>query len=203
METAERLIGEQGLEGVSLRQIRQAAGQRNSYAVQYHFGDLTGLLHAIQRKRLPEVELKRAELLALAEEQGRLTSSRALMDLLYLPLIEHRGRTGERDHARFVLAMLSSPEGLKAGLKPFDAMPVARHVLHLLQAANPHLSMALLLERQRLLAIMVLTSVFNRRSVCDADRDRAMIDDVLGMATAALTAPVDPANAALIGQDAG
>ena len=36
--TAERLFAEQGLDGVSLRQLAAAAGNANKSAVRYHFG---------------------------------------------------------------------------------------------------------------------------------------------------------------------
>ena len=61
--TAEQLFAERGLEGVSLREINAAAGQRNSSALQYHFGDRGGLIRAVLAKHQPEVESRRHALL--------------------------------------------------------------------------------------------------------------------------------------------
>jgi AcrR family transcriptional regulator len=189
VDAAERLIGELGLESVSLRQISRAAGQGNNYAVQYHFGDLAGLIQAIQRRRMPAVERRRAEMLAKVGEQGGLGDTRALTEVLYLPLIDLRAADGERRFARFVLAMLSLPDVGRFGDGLVEAMPSAMHALELLQALHG-MPMALILERQRLLAIMVLTSVFNRRPPYDLPaNDAAAIENALAMASAALAAP--------------
>ena len=44
---AETLFAERGIEGVSLREINAAAGQRNASSIQYHFGNRDGLLAAV------------------------------------------------------------------------------------------------------------------------------------------------------------
>ena len=43
--SAEQLFAAHGVDGVSLRQITREAGQRNTTALQYHFGSRDGLLH--------------------------------------------------------------------------------------------------------------------------------------------------------------
>lgn len=48
---AERLFAERGIEAVPLRDIGLAADQRNTFAVQYHFGDRSGLVKAIAEYR--------------------------------------------------------------------------------------------------------------------------------------------------------
>ena len=40
--TAEKLLGERGINGVSLREITREAGQRNASALHYHFGSRDG-----------------------------------------------------------------------------------------------------------------------------------------------------------------
>ena len=193
IEAAEALYGEHGLDGVSLRQISLAAGTGNNYAVQYHFGDAAGLIRAVLEQRMPDVERRRAQHLAKAKEQGRLSDTRALMDVLYLPLLEYVDRAGERSYARFVLALMSAPAGVEQRASAFHLMPIAEHVVDLIAQANPAIPPALLLERQRQVSFMVLTSVFNRREPWQDKRlDAALILDALDMATAALVAPAAP-----------
>ena len=192
IEAAESLYGHNGLEGASLRQISIAAGTGNNYAVQYHFGDAAGLIRAILTKRMPEIDLRMARLLSSLKAQGRLAETRALVELLFRPLFDHVNSRGERAHARFVLALLSSPAGAQqhaTGL--LNMMPIADHVFGLLNAANPDIPPSFLRERQRLITIMVLTSVFNRHTPYDAEEyDEALIANALDMASAALTAPI-------------
>jgi AcrR family transcriptional regulator len=60
---AERLFAEAGIEGVALRQINQAAKQKNISAAHYHFGSREGLVQAVLRFRLPELDRRRGQLL--------------------------------------------------------------------------------------------------------------------------------------------
>lgn len=188
VEAAENLFGVNGLEAVSLRQISLAAGTGNNFAVQYHFGDQDGLIRAILEKRMPEVERRRAQYLARVKADGRLDETRALMDVLYRPVFESQNSRGERAFARFVLALQNSLAHSES--EAFEYMPVAEHVVGLIERLHPDIPPALLLERQRLVSIMALTSIVNRRPPFTDRHDEALILNVLDMATAALTAPV-------------
>ncbi len=68
---AERLFAERGVDAVSLREINLAAGQRNTSALQYHFGTRSGLLRAVLAKHRPDVESRRHALLDEWEAAGR------------------------------------------------------------------------------------------------------------------------------------
>src|SRR5215470_8750592 len=47
LDAAERLFAERGVDGVSLREVNAAAGERNNAALYYHFHDRDGLVRAI------------------------------------------------------------------------------------------------------------------------------------------------------------
>jgi AcrR family transcriptional regulator len=53
-----------------MREIRIAAKQGNSGALQYHFGDMDGLLRALLERELPLLTERRKALLAVAERAG-------------------------------------------------------------------------------------------------------------------------------------
>jgi AcrR family transcriptional regulator len=191
LEAAEDLYGRRGLDGVSLRQISIAAGTGNNYAVQYHFGDADGLIRAILTRRLPEIGLRMAEQLARTNAEGRLGETRALVETLFRPVIDHINFHGERVHARFLLALLSSSAGVRHFAGVLNLMPIADHVFELLNTANPNIPRTFLRERQRLVTIMVLNSIFNRQGAYKDDGfDAALIDNALDMASAALIAPI-------------
>jgi AcrR family transcriptional regulator len=63
IRTAERLFGERGIDGVSMREVLEVAGQRNASALSYHFGDRDGLLAAIGDARRVGVDARRMQLL--------------------------------------------------------------------------------------------------------------------------------------------
>src|SRR5438270_11775123 len=71
LDAAERLYAERGLDGVSLRQITEAAGQRNNAAVHYHFGGRDGLVRTLFETRWAELEERRAAMLAELDAAGR------------------------------------------------------------------------------------------------------------------------------------
>ncbi|MET0340285.1 MAG: helix-turn-helix domain-containing protein [Polyangiales bacterium] len=190
IDAAEMLYAQHGIGGASLRQISAAAGTANNYAVQYHFGDMAGLLRAILEKRMPEIERQRAMLLAKAKTTQRLGDLRALNEVLYLPLIEHKSPDGERWFARFVLTLFTSSTGLRTSRGSEQLTPVSAHVLDLQSAALPSVPPRLLRERHRMIATMILTAVLNRHAPFDERADEAIADNALDMATAALSAPV-------------
>ena len=84
---AERLFAERGVDAVSLVEIGKAAEQRNRSAVQYHFGDKRGVIHAILDKHTPGIEVRRHEMLDELEDADALTL-RSLVEVLVLPAVE-------------------------------------------------------------------------------------------------------------------
>ena len=92
LDTAERLWGERGVEGVSLREIRIAAGQRNSSALQFHFGDRSGLLLALSRRHVPRLNALYDERYADVVAAGRQDEVAALVEVMVVPLADYLRR---------------------------------------------------------------------------------------------------------------
>jgi len=84
---AERLFAERGIDAVSLVEIGKAAAQRNRSAVQYHFADKRGVIHAILDKHTPGIEVRRHAMLDQLEAAGTATLRR-LVEVLVLPAVE-------------------------------------------------------------------------------------------------------------------
>jgi AcrR family transcriptional regulator len=191
IDTAVKLYGQHGIDGISLRQIGKAAGSANNYAIQYHFGSAAGLIRAILEKHIPQLEAMRERMLVQAEQQNRLSDMRTLVDILYRPLIDHVDEQGERSYARFILALDNAPAGV-SHIGPLNhLMTASDHALRLLYTTIPDVPPALVRERLRLITIMFLSSIFNRNPPFEGDEmDEALIDNVLAMATTALVAPV-------------
>lgn len=85
IQAAEQLFAARGIDGVSLREINRAAGQSNTGAVQYHFGDRDTLVRAVIDKHRRDTEPRRHALLDQYEATGA-DDLRALAAALVLPL---------------------------------------------------------------------------------------------------------------------
>src|ERR1700733_7006554 len=81
--SAERLYGQHGLDGVSLRQIGIAASHGNKYAVQHYFGSKLGLIQAVSEMRLPVLETERRRLMSVVHGDRDYSGHRLLGTLLF------------------------------------------------------------------------------------------------------------------------
>lgn len=107
MATAERLFAEQGVAAVSNRQVSEAAGQANNFAVGYHFGTKADLVLAIVRRHAPSIEQRRAELLSAIRGSSDL---RDWLGCLVRPLTEHLASLGSPSfYARFIAQAMTDP----------------------------------------------------------------------------------------------
>jgi AcrR family transcriptional regulator len=78
--TAERLFAVEGIQQVSMRQIADAAGQRNPAVVQYHFGTKLELMRAIVRLRIGPYDRRQLQLCAALDAEGRTFDVRGLVE---------------------------------------------------------------------------------------------------------------------------
>lgn len=86
IEAAERLFSEQGIDGVSLREIVQVSGQRNASALQYHFKSREGLLQALYKYRMEPINNLRLTMLEEAMQSGEPMTELLLARAIVLPL---------------------------------------------------------------------------------------------------------------------
>jgi AcrR family transcriptional regulator len=107
LATAERLFAEQGVAAVSNRQVSEAAGQANNFAVGYHFGTKADLVLAIVRRHAPAIEQRRAEMLAAIKGSSDL---RDWVGCLVRPLTDHLASLGSPSwYARFIAQVTIDP----------------------------------------------------------------------------------------------
>src|SRR3546814_19116051 len=87
---AEKLFGDHGLTGVSLRQITTAAGQANNSIIHHYFGSRAGLVQAVYEMRLPALDRDRTKLLDAFSSAGDPT-----VDQLFGALRSEERRVGK------------------------------------------------------------------------------------------------------------
>jgi AcrR family transcriptional regulator len=168
LDAAEGLWAERGVEAVSLREIRLAAGQRNNSALQFHFGDRDGLLQALVQRHLPPVEALREQLYVRLVAEGRQTDFAALVEVMVRPHAEYMRRgPSERAWAK-ILAELGARPGVSRQDMIERVPPTALHVgLTLHEQLTSRIGPELAVER--------LMSVLN---ACDhLCADRARLED--------------------------
>lgn len=109
VEAARDLFAERGIEVVSLREINRAAGQANTSALQYHFGDREALLDAILEPHQTDVDARRNALLAdLAIREG--PALRDLAGILVRPSAAMLQVEGGKAYLRIMAELIRDPE---------------------------------------------------------------------------------------------
>ena len=117
IEAAERLVAERGLAALTVQAVQDAAGQRNKSAVQYHFGGRQGLLEALVETRMGQARERRtAMVLALGEQP----STRQLVEVMVVPLVESVLSRRPSYWARFLLQAIGDPTTGLAALASVD-----------------------------------------------------------------------------------
>lgn len=118
LRAAGRLLADKGLEGASLREITRAAGQRNTTALQYHFGDREGMLRALASLHVPRVSVRRHALLDHITARGHVTL-RDAAGILVDPLIPE---LADQDGADFLQVAAQLMNRAATLVDPDDAL---------------------------------------------------------------------------------
>lgn len=119
---AESLYARRSIESVSFREIAQTAGNRNTNAVQYHFGDRETLVQAIFAWRVWQMEGPRGTALVQAEKSGQPLDIPTLMRMICEPVLDLTDDEGRHSYAAFMSKYLlrHRPAGV---LHPGDMRP--------------------------------------------------------------------------------
>ncbi len=112
LRAARPLFAERGIDGVSMREVVRAADQRNSNAVQYHFGDRDALLSAVLAPQHELVGARRAALLDELDADPD-ASLRAIVGALVRPSAAMLAEPDGRDYLRIQAELIADPANLK------------------------------------------------------------------------------------------
>ena len=108
LDAADRLFGERGFRGTSLRALTSEAGV-NLAAVNYHFGSKHELLHAAVARHLEPINRKRLALLDELERKapdGRVPVEQ-ILEALFRPVVDFRHASAQNsDVVRRVAALI-------------------------------------------------------------------------------------------------
>lgn len=158
MLTAERLYGQHGLDGVSLRQLATAAGQANNYVVQHYFGSKLGLIQAVSEMRLPALEARRQVLLDAARAEEDLGVDR-MLSCLFSPLVTELEAQDMKDYARFTLAVMHLDPAQHPFARSTDISPASTEIRLKMSESLSHLAPDVFRRRLALSASVFLNGV--------------------------------------------
>ncbi|MDV6209022.1 TetR family transcriptional regulator [Rhodococcus erythropolis] len=190
---AERMFAEHGIHEVSMRDVATAAGQRNNSAVQYHFGGRDGLVLAVFRHRMDQINAARLTYLDDVDASGRTDLVRALVEAFLYPLADFMATVDGSNYARFIARISPSVDTQSAEFR--EVSEGINEVVGRLTRALPHLPRRFAVERIDLTFNMSVSAlaIFEQRRedenpVVQADFDTT-VDHLVDLAVGALTAP--------------
>jgi AcrR family transcriptional regulator len=172
LDAAEVLYARRGIDGVSLREIIQAAHQRNASVVQYHFGSRGGLIDAIVERHMSVVDAARAALIDAAEAAGGEIGPREAMTLLVVPLAERLHSASGRNYLRILQHLVDRPPGRGRPAMPLSESNASiSRVSAMLATTTQHLPEVLRTERQGQTTSFLFRALADRATVIDDGGD--------------------------------
>lgn len=103
-QVACRLFAERGVDGVTVREIAEAAGQKNHAAVGYHFGSKEALIRELVLDGAMLIDARRNAMLDELERKDRVTV-RGVCDALIRASVELDGSGLEDCYNRFIVML--------------------------------------------------------------------------------------------------
>ncbi|MCE9650883.1 MAG: TetR/AcrR family transcriptional regulator [Parvibaculum sp.] len=170
---AKRLFAERGVDGVSIREIVSAAGQRNVGSLHYYFRTKEALVRELIVDGVRHIDDRRNVMLDELEKKGGPKVLREVVDILIMPAMGNKG-TGEDDdtYFRFFLMLQLNHRQLF-----IDALGEQKHsgyercVAHIKQLL-PDVPAALLQQRMFFAALYISTALAARESSAGGEGGR-------------------------------
>jgi TetR/AcrR family transcriptional regulator, regulator of cefoperazone and chloramphenicol sensitivity len=183
---AERLFARQGVYQATLREITEAAGQRNVSALNYHFGSREGIVREILQRHGDPLDVERGRLVAEPiDEMG----TDALVTALLVPLAGVLGREDGRDYLRIVAQLTDRFPAWRVD-DPLST-PHLRRILTELESRAGGVSAAVRRERVVNVIMLMMAAMAERARILDRGRspgldDAAFVDNLTDMIVGAL-----------------
>jgi AcrR family transcriptional regulator len=166
IDTAERLLDECGIDGVSARAIAKAAGHRNNNAVKYHFGDRETLVRTVLTRRAFDLDAQRGVVIEQLED-ARDVHPRVVLTAVLQPLVGLLDDVGGRRYLRVLNQAANHPSFYERATIEFTPS-LARGAAHLAPLVA-HLSVPLRAHRARHGIGLALFALAEQARLIDTD----------------------------------
>lgn len=199
VRAAESLFAAQGIEAPSLREIARTAGQGNTNAAQYHFGDRDGVLRAVLERHGPAVEAHRSDMLDMVEATEPV-DPRGLSAALVVPLVATLSDPdGGAAYLQVLGEVVARPVRFSATLSTYWRSPSIGRWSRLVEPLLPPEAVGRPLHRRFAVIRFVHGELASRARERGGRGDhRLFTSHLVDLVTAMLAAPVTPWTADLI-----
>ncbi len=202
LNAGECLFADRGLDGVSVRDITEAAGA-NTAAIHYHFGSKRDLIAAILQRRAKEHGSRRQGLLDVLQDDEEV-DLRDVVEALVRPTAElAQDLDGGRHYVAFLAALGGNPDLMHLVIDAND--PYTERFLEVLAGVTPELP-----EDVRMLRFAIGKDLINRvlghpngqihqwvqawSAGADTDMVTRLVDILVGMFEGPVTGPPQTTN---------
>ena len=192
LAAGEKLFAEYGLHGASLRQIGEAAGQKNASAIQYHFGSRDQLVEAVFDLRMAAVNPRRQAMLDDLRRDNRQGEVRAIIAAMVWPVAEELRPRAEGNHYLRFLSRASHETLLSITFSRPDLTSAGVEAVRMLREALRYLPEQIARTRVMLAADQVVAglAVFESQALGAADDFEMRVETLIDMIAAAVAAPI-------------
>lgn len=150
-EVAQRLFALRGIDGVSVQEIVDAAGQRNNASLRYYFGTKLELARELVVDGARQIDERRQAMLDRLETDGALSLA-SVMDALTVPLLEFSSQSGQYTYIRMIANLqLNNRAFLREALEDTWNTGYKRCFAHLMKLLD-HIPRPLLEQRLSLVS---------------------------------------------------
>jgi AcrR family transcriptional regulator len=138
LDVAEGLFADRGFHGVSIREVAEAAGVRQSL-IHYHFSNKETLYAAVYERRAGPINARRSALLRAAQDNAAGEPSiAAVVEAFMVPgVLSSRKRSGSAIYARLITQLINDPQKHAQRISRTYNDPMARQMIQVLRTALP------------------------------------------------------------------
>lgn len=198
---AERVFATKGLQGATLREIREYAGQKNESVIHYHFGSREAIVESVLQLRSIPLDARRSQMLkqAHAESEGLTLSTEQVARCCLMPLAEHLlDNAGTPGHYMRFLVQLRVNREVWRQLQGRYGLGL-NECLEALHLSKPYMPPEIINQRFvsvidiQLNGLAALEQIQHKDSGFSHADARARIEDLVTLSASMLDAPLSPA----------